>query len=262
PERAAWSGRSARRVVVSRPVVTWQSSNCARSVLSAWPLKVISYVCGPTGITPRSRWLTLAASVRGGIGPRRHPIPGDPGLTGDSGARRAATEAGGAPRDTEGRGLGKRGLSASPDGRYQRGGVALAPTDGKIIRSPGAGFRSAPCRPARAVAYGGGRGRCRKRHPRLSLALEVPGSRPRSSAPPSSSRGSCAGQGCSTCWTGENKFALPWWWVRRGQARPCSWPTGWQLARNGRRRGWAATRPTPRRGRSSPPWAGPDAVAL
>ena len=42
PERAAWSGSSARRVVVSGPVVTLQSSNCARSVLSAWPVKVIS----------------------------------------------------------------------------------------------------------------------------------------------------------------------------------------------------------------------------
>jgi len=29
-------------VVVSGPVVTLQSSNCTRSVLPAWPLKVIS----------------------------------------------------------------------------------------------------------------------------------------------------------------------------------------------------------------------------
>jgi hypothetical protein len=50
PERAAWSGSSARRIVVSGPVVTLHSSNCARSVLPAWPLKVISYVCGRTGI--------------------------------------------------------------------------------------------------------------------------------------------------------------------------------------------------------------------
>jgi biotin operon repressor len=42
PERAAGSGNSARRVVVSGLVVTSQSSNCARSVLPAWPLKVIS----------------------------------------------------------------------------------------------------------------------------------------------------------------------------------------------------------------------------
>ncbi len=65
PERAAWSGSSARRVVVSGPVVTLQSSNCARSVLPAWPLKVTSYVCGRTGITPRSWWLTLAVRVPG-----------------------------------------------------------------------------------------------------------------------------------------------------------------------------------------------------
>jgi hypothetical protein len=51
---------------VSGPMVTLQSSNCARSVLPAWPLKVISYVCGRTGITPRSRWLTLAVRVPGG----------------------------------------------------------------------------------------------------------------------------------------------------------------------------------------------------
>ena len=44
---------------MSGPVVTLQSSNCARSVLSAWPVKVISYVCGRTVITPQSRWLTL-----------------------------------------------------------------------------------------------------------------------------------------------------------------------------------------------------------
>ena len=61
--RAAWSGSSARRVVVSGVVVTWQSSNCARSVLPAWPLKVISYVCDRTGNMPRSWWLTLAVRV-------------------------------------------------------------------------------------------------------------------------------------------------------------------------------------------------------
>jgi hypothetical protein len=33
---------------VPGPVVTVQSSNCARSVLSAWPVKVISYVCDRT----------------------------------------------------------------------------------------------------------------------------------------------------------------------------------------------------------------------
>ena len=49
PGRAAWSGSSARRVVVSGLVVTWQSSNCARSVRPAWPVKVISYVCDRTG---------------------------------------------------------------------------------------------------------------------------------------------------------------------------------------------------------------------
>jgi hypothetical protein len=61
--RAAWSGSSARRVVVSGVVVTWQSSNCARSVLPAGPLKVISYVCDRTGNMPRSWWLTLAVRV-------------------------------------------------------------------------------------------------------------------------------------------------------------------------------------------------------
>ncbi len=66
PERAAWSGNSARRVVVSGRVVTWQSSNCARSVLPAWPLKVISYVGDRTGIMPRNWWLTLAIRVPDG----------------------------------------------------------------------------------------------------------------------------------------------------------------------------------------------------
>lgn len=50
PERAAWSDSSARRVVVSGPVVTLHSSNCARSVLPAWPRKVISYVSRATGL--------------------------------------------------------------------------------------------------------------------------------------------------------------------------------------------------------------------
>ena len=36
----------ARRVVLSEPTLTLQSSNCARSVLSASPLKLISYVSG------------------------------------------------------------------------------------------------------------------------------------------------------------------------------------------------------------------------
>jgi hypothetical protein len=66
PGRAAWSGNSARRVVVSGRVVTWQSSNCARSVLPAWPLKVISYVGGRTGIMPRNWWLTLVIRVPDG----------------------------------------------------------------------------------------------------------------------------------------------------------------------------------------------------
>src|SRR5215831_17656729 len=52
PGRAAWSGNSARRVVASGLVVTWQSSNCARSLLPAWPLKVISYVCDRTRSMP------------------------------------------------------------------------------------------------------------------------------------------------------------------------------------------------------------------
>lgn len=50
PERAAWSDSSARRVVVSGPVVTLHSSNCARSVLPAWPRKVMSYVSRATGL--------------------------------------------------------------------------------------------------------------------------------------------------------------------------------------------------------------------
>ena len=66
PGRAAWSGNSARRVVVSGHVVTWQSSNCARSVLPAWPLKVISYIGDRTGIMPRNWWLTLAIRVPDG----------------------------------------------------------------------------------------------------------------------------------------------------------------------------------------------------
>jgi hypothetical protein len=61
PGSAAGSGISARRVVVSGLVVTVQSSNCACSVLPAWPLKVISYVRDRTGIMPRSWWLTLAS---------------------------------------------------------------------------------------------------------------------------------------------------------------------------------------------------------
>ena len=67
PGRAAWSGNSARRVVVSGHVVTWQSSNCARSVLPAWPLKVISYVGDRTGIMPRNWWLTLVIRVPDGV---------------------------------------------------------------------------------------------------------------------------------------------------------------------------------------------------
>jgi hypothetical protein len=66
PGRAAWSGNSARSVVVSGRVVTWQSSNCARSVLPAWPLKVISYIGDRTGIMPRNWWLTLAIRVPDG----------------------------------------------------------------------------------------------------------------------------------------------------------------------------------------------------
>ena len=66
PERAATSGSSARRVVVSGPAVTLQSSNCAHSVLSAWPIKVISYPRDGTRIIPHSWWLTLAVSVPGG----------------------------------------------------------------------------------------------------------------------------------------------------------------------------------------------------
>ena len=42
---------------------------------------------------------------------------------------------------------------------------------------------------------------------------------------------------CWTRWTGENRFALGWWWARRGRARPCCWLTGWQRARSGHRRG-------------------------
>ena len=49
PQRAAGSGKSARRVVVSGVVVTSQSSNCARSVRPAWPLKVTSGYGGRTG---------------------------------------------------------------------------------------------------------------------------------------------------------------------------------------------------------------------
>jgi len=45
-----------------------QSSNWARSVLSASPLKLISYVSGRTN-----------ASVPGQRSPRRHPISGDLG---------------------------------------------------------------------------------------------------------------------------------------------------------------------------------------
>jgi hypothetical protein len=50
-----------------RAVVTWQSSNCARSVLPAWPLKVISYVGDRTGIMPRNWWLTLVIRVPDGV---------------------------------------------------------------------------------------------------------------------------------------------------------------------------------------------------
>jgi MFS family permease len=55
PGRAAWSGSSARSVVVSGLVMTSQSSNCARSVLPAGPLKLMSYVSSRTGNTPRSQ---------------------------------------------------------------------------------------------------------------------------------------------------------------------------------------------------------------
>jgi hypothetical protein len=66
PGRAAWSGKSARSVVASGLVMTWQSSNCARSVRPARPLKVISNVCDRTRSMPRSQWLTLPVSVPDG----------------------------------------------------------------------------------------------------------------------------------------------------------------------------------------------------
>ena len=62
PARAAWSGNSARRVVVSGRVVTWQSSTCARSVLLAWA-ESDSYVGDRLGLS-RNWWLTPHQSAR------------------------------------------------------------------------------------------------------------------------------------------------------------------------------------------------------
>jgi hypothetical protein len=50
---------------VSGPVLTLQSSNCARSVLSARPVKVISYVSGRTDYASQSV-VDATASVPGG----------------------------------------------------------------------------------------------------------------------------------------------------------------------------------------------------
>ena len=66
PLRAAWSGSSARRVVLPGSTMTSQSSNSARKVLPACPAKVISYVCGRANVTPRRVLVQVVASVPGG----------------------------------------------------------------------------------------------------------------------------------------------------------------------------------------------------
>jgi hypothetical protein len=100
---------------------------------------------------------------------------------------------------------------------------------------------------------------CHKRQ--LDLVCASRGSRPRSSLLRGWRRAWCAGQGCSTGWTGESRFGSAWWWARRGRARPCCSPTGWLPVRTGRRRGWAATWPTPTRSGSSPPSSRPCGLA-
>ena len=90
PARAASSGSSARRVVLSGPTRTSQSSNSALSPAPAWPAKVISYICDCTR-TLLAVWLIRALSLPGGWD-RQHPplgagkrFGGLPGFaTGDS----------------------------------------------------------------------------------------------------------------------------------------------------------------------------------
>ena len=61
--RAAWSGSSARRVVLSGLRVIWQSSNSARTVVPAWPVKAISYVRDRTWIVTFGELVVSAARV-------------------------------------------------------------------------------------------------------------------------------------------------------------------------------------------------------
>lgn len=76
PASAASSGSSARRVVLSGPTRTSQSSNSARSPAPAWPAKVISYICDCTRHFLQSGrfavWSIRALSLPGGWD-RQHP---------------------------------------------------------------------------------------------------------------------------------------------------------------------------------------------
>lgn len=67
PDSAHWSGSSARRVVTLGPLVTWQSSNSARTVGLARPAKEISYVRDPVkgGAFQRDSCVRLACQGTG-----------------------------------------------------------------------------------------------------------------------------------------------------------------------------------------------------
>ena len=80
PERAAGSGSSARRVVLPGPMVTSQSSNCARSTGPAWPVKVISYVRGRTRVTPRGQLSHVRSACQAPAACVITSLTGDPGL--------------------------------------------------------------------------------------------------------------------------------------------------------------------------------------
>ena len=65
--------------LLSEPTVISQSSDSARSVMPAWPARVISYVCGRIKIMPCRVQVQVAASVPGGRMPRHHPPQGEAG---------------------------------------------------------------------------------------------------------------------------------------------------------------------------------------
>ena len=65
PDSAHWSGSSACRIVTFGPLVTWQSSNSARTAGLARPAKEISYVRDPGNGGALSAWFVCGVSVPG-----------------------------------------------------------------------------------------------------------------------------------------------------------------------------------------------------